>query len=338
MIFPKFIKKGDTIGVTALSNGVSKDEDKIRFLNGRRKLEEKGYKVEFTDNVFTADAKGRSSDGKTRAGQFASLLEREDVSVVFSAKGGDFLVEMLEHVDFDAVRAHPKWIQGYSDNTGILLPITTKLDIATAYGCNFGDFGMKEWDTSVRRNLEILEGRTTSQTSFEMYEDGFYDKVTGLEGYRADQPVRWRNLRGEQEVTINGRLLGGCLDVLLTLAGTRYDGVADFNQKYREDGVVWFLESFDLNAEELMMGLWRLKEMGWFEHCRGIVFGRPLMFSTFTDTSYDEAVLTMLGGLDIPIIMDADIGHKEPQFVMINGAAAKIRSADGKGEASYYSL
>ncbi|SHI58058.1 S66 family peptidase [Parasporobacterium paucivorans] len=335
MIFPKHIKPGDTIAVTALSNGLSKEEDKARFQNGKKKLGEKGYKVEFTENVFTADAKGRSSDGKTRAAQLDALLRREDVSCIFSAKGGDFLVEMLEFVDFDSVRVNPKWIQGYSDNTAILFPITTKLDIATAYGSNFGDFGMQDWDVSVRRNLEILEGKTRVQTSFEMYEDGFHDKETGLEGYRTDMPVLWRNLRGEESITMQGRLIGGCLDVLLTLAGTRYDGAVEYVHKYREDGIIWYLESFDLNSEALMMGLWRLREMGWFEHCRGIVFGRPLLFSTFTDTSYDEAVLTMLGSLDVPIIMDADIGHKGPQFVMINGAIARIFSAGGKGDMVY---
>ena len=35
------------------------------------------------------------------------------------------------------------------------------------------------------------------------------------------------------------------------------------------------------------------------------------------------------------IIFDADIGHKGPQFSMINGAIAKVSSANGKGVIQY---
>ena len=39
--------------------------------------------------------------------------------------------------------------------------------------------------------------------------------------------------------------------------------------------------------------------------------------------------------LDVPVIFDADIGHKGPQFSMINGAIAKVSSANGKGVIQY---
>lgn len=335
MIFPDYIKPGQTIGVSALSDGVSKELDQIRFYHGKKQLEEQGYQVKFTDNVFTADDKGRSSEGVVRARQFQELIKDEDVSYIVSAKGGNFLVEMLEHVDFECIKKNPKWIQGYSDNTGILFPITTKLDIATAYGCNFGDFGMETWEEPVVRNLSILEGKEKVQKSFEYYEDGFFDRITGLEGYRGTEKVLWRNLRNEESIEMEGRLLGGCVDVLLNIIGTKYDGTLEFIERYKNDKIIWYLESFDLNAEELMMGLWHMKEMGWFTHTAGIIFGRPLMFSSFTDTSYEEAVQTMLGSLNVPIILDADIGHKGPQFVMINGARAKISSSKGRGEVRY---
>lgn len=47
---------------------------------------------------------------------------------------------------------------------------------------------------------------------------------------------------------MEGRLLGGCLDCLVNLVGTGYDKVAAFVEKYKEDGIIWFLESCDLNV------------------------------------------------------------------------------------------
>lgn len=335
MIFPKYIKPGDKIGVTAPSNGITDEIKKKRFGQGEIHLNQKGYQIEFTENVFTADERGCSSDGRTRAEQFNRLIKKDSVSAIFSAAGGDYLMEMLEFVDFEAIRNHPKWIQGYSDNTGLLYPITTKCDIATVYGFHFSDFGMEEWQTIVKRGLGILEGKEKIQHSYDFFESERHEYSSGLEGYFADEKVYWKNGRNEDEIVVRGRLLGGCLDVISFLTGTRFDGTLEYIEKYKDDGILWFLESFDMNDTVLITNLWRLKEMGYFKYASGFVFGRPCMYNTWIGQSYEKAVLSILGDLDVPVIFDADIGHKGPQFSMINGAIAKVTSAKGKGVIEY---
>ena len=335
MIFPDYIKKGDIIGVTAPSSGVV-DELKIkRFQNGVSNLKKEGYEVVFTDNVFTADKRGCSSSGQTRAKEFGNLIKDDNVRAVVSAGGGDYLMEMLDYIDYEQVKANPKWIQGYSDNTGLIYPITTKCDIATIYGFNFSDFGMGEWERSVTDGLKILEGTKLTQESFEYHEDSWHDSVTGLEGYARDKKVKWKNYNGVKSVEVSGRLLGGCLDVITFLAGTKYDGTLEFAEKYKEDGILWYLESFDMNDVVLITSLWQLKQLGYFKYASGFVFGRPLMYNTWIEQSYEEAVMSILGDLDVPIIFDADIGHKGPQFSMINGAKAVVKSEGGKGVITY---
>ena len=120
MIFPKYIKKNDTIAVTAPSNGIT-DEIKIkRFNKGVEQLKNRGYNVEFTDSVFKADKRGVSNTAKIRAGEFNRLFDKNEVTGIISAAGGDYLMEMLEYVDFEKIKANPKWVQGYSDNTGFV--------------------------------------------------------------------------------------------------------------------------------------------------------------------------------------------------------------------------
>lgn len=331
MRYPEFLKKGDKIGITAPSDGNRKETDFIRLDNGKDKLTRLGFPVEETPDVRKSE-KGRSADGKTRAKELMSLVENLEIKAVFSAKGGDFLCEMLPHLDYEKISRNPKWYQGFSDNTGLLFPITTKCDIATIYGNNFNDFGMGEWHEAVINNFEILKGNLLTQESFVSYEDAFYDKVTGLEGYHEDKPVEWKHTGNASEMMMKGRLLGGCLDVLIDLIGTKYEDVAGFNERYAKDGVLWFLESFDLGSEALTRALWHLKEAGWFSKANGFIFGRPCMFNTFTDTGYGEAVLSVLGELDKPVIFGADIGHKPPQFTMINGAYGTVWCADGRGK------
>jgi muramoyltetrapeptide carboxypeptidase LdcA involved in peptidoglycan recycling len=334
MIYPRFIEKGDMIGIAAPSDGNRKETDFIRLDYGKKKLDDKGFTVIETAHVRNSD-KGRSTDGKTRARELENLILSDEVKWIISAKGGDFLVEMLPHLNLELLRFNPKWIQGYSDNTGITFTITTNCNIATIYGCNFNDFGMEQWHKSIVNNLDLIMGKNPIQYSFDYYEDGFYDRVTGLEVYRMDKPVYWRNINSSSGIKMTGRLLGGCLDVLLNLVGTKYDNTVNFINQYKEDGILWYLESFSLNSEALTRGLWQLKEAGWFETARGFIFGRPAFFDVDSYIPYDEAVLSVLEELNVPVILDADIGHKAPQMTMVNGAIATMVSNEGKGTVTF---
>ena len=104
-----------------------------------------------------------------------------------------------------------------------------------------------------------------------------------------------------------------------------------------------------MDFERMMDVLWKLKELGYFETVRGFIFGRPLFYKPafiperdeagekvyYPD--YSEALLERLSEYSVPIIMDADIGHKGPQMVMLNGMKARIESKDGKGRLIYKS-
>ncbi len=334
MIYPEYIKEGSAIGVTAPSDGNKKDTDFVRLDYGKEQLRKRGYEVIETEHVRTSE-KGRSTDARTRTKELEELINNDMVKWIISAKGGDFLLEMLPFVDFECIKANPKWIQGYSDNTGLTYTITTNCDMATLYGCNFNDFGMEVWHKTIEVNLQLAEGKINAEHSFDQYEDGFYDRVTGLEGYRLEKPVYWRNLWDENEINLSGRLLGGCLDVLLYIVGTRFDQTKEFIEKYKDDGILWYLESFALESEALTLGLWQLKEAGWFQYTKGFVFGRPAFYNPDSEISYDEAVLSVLEEFHVPIILDADIGHKAPQMTMVNGAMAAIHSKDGKGTVKF---
>ena len=340
MRYPKYFTTGKIIGVTATSDGVSDELDKKRFENGKANLAHRGYDVIFTDNVFSADEKGRSSSGKQRGKEFNELLAKENLCGIIAAKGGNFLNEMLEYVDFERIRKEPKWFQGYSDNTGLVHAITTMCDVASVYGSNFGEFGMEKWHESVDNNLGVLEGRVKNQKNFLKYQAELSERVTGLEGYECDTDVFWkidkRTAKVKNEVKFSGRLLGGCLDVLIFLQGTGYDCTEEFIEKYKEDGIIWYLESYDLSGEIIMMFMWKLKECGWFKYTKGVMLVRPLFYKDFTGTDYEEAIMYALGDLDVPVIFDCDFGHRGPRMTMINGALAGVKCGkDGKGQITY---
>lgn len=341
MRYPEWLKKSDVIGVTAVSDGVDDELDIKRFENAKHNLSTKEIDIRFTDNVFKKEKYGKSSDGKTRWEELKNLFESEEVSCIISAKGGNFLNEMMKYIDYDLIKNNPKWFQGYSDNTWLVNSITTKCDIATIYGSNFGEFGMEKWHTSVSDNFDILSGKAKRIESFDMYQDGFGERITGLEGYADEKKSIWKCMKeGESSsttgsVTMEGRMLGGCLDVLMYIQGTEYDAVNEFVEKYKDDGIIWYLESFAYDSENLMMDLWKLKELGWFKYTKGFVFGRPLFFTEGLYESYEETVNYVLKELNVPIIFDSDIGHKGPRMTIVNGAMAKVGCDNGKGYIEY---
>lgn len=330
MIYPKFLDSGSTIGIMAPSDGIKKEIDYIRLDNGIEQFKKRGYKIIESSRVRQSN-QGRSGSVAQRIQDLEGLYQKGEVDLIIAAKGGNFLMELLPEIDFDMIKNNPKWFQGFSDNTNLNFTITTNLNMATVYGCNFKDFGMEKWHEALVNNIDILSGKEIIQTSFSYYEDKYYDYITGLDGYVEGKPVHWRNITEKLGDTITGRMLGGCLDVLISLAGTKYDKTVEFVSRYEKEGILWYLESYGLNSADLSIGLWQLKEAGWFKHVKGFVFGRPAFFEEEMGITYDEAVLSVLGELQVPIFMDGDIGHKAPQFTVINGSLGTVTCKEGRG-------
>lgn len=333
MMYPDFLKQGQSVGVTAPSDGNRKPMDFERLELAGERLREMGVPVVETANVRQSDGRGRSSTKEDRASQLMELFQNPEVRYIVLAKGGDFLMEALPLLDFDEISRHPKWIQGFSDNTFLTYTIATSCRIATVYGNHFNDFAMRPWHPAVEGNFDFIQGHVVVQNTFDYYEDDFYDREAPTDGYREDCPSRqYAILDGEETraARMEGRLLGGCLDVLLNLVGTSFDRTKEFIRDYKEDGILWYMESFSLDSGSLTRGLWQLKNAGWFDTARGFVFGRPCLFESDTGHNYREAVEVVLSELHVPIVFEADIGHKAPQFTVINGAYGVWEYEDGK--------
>ena len=238
---------------------------------------------------------------------------------------------MLPHLDFSIIRENPKWIQGYSDPTGLLYTITTNLDVATIYGDNFSSFGMNPWHQSLENNLEIIKGNIIKQRSFDKYEKDYTTYKRGDEAYNLTNKVYWENLRKEKEIRVTGRIIGGCLDIINDLFGTRFDKTKEFIQKYKSDGIIWYFDICELTSEQIIRTFWKLKDNGWFQYTKCIMIGRVAKEVSYYTISTKEAIEHSLKELNIPIIINVDIGHVSPRMTIINGAIATIISKDGKG-------
>ncbi len=330
MIYPKFLEKGTVIGVPAPSSGAYTQLNVNRFNNAKLKLEEMGYKCILSENI-EKNIKARSSTAIKRAQEINKMFESKEINFIMCACGGEFLVEILPYVDFNKIVKNPKFVQGFSDPTGLLFPITTKYDIATIYGNNFGEYGAEKYYRNITENLEILKGNILPQKNYEFYEDERTEMITGLEGDNLTHKVEWKVLNAK-DVHIKGRIIGGCIDIILELAGTKYDGTSNFVNKYKDDGIIWYFDNCELSKEELIRTLWKFNELEYFKYTKGIVFGRNGIEISCLDYSMEEALKdSAIYKLQVPIIYDADFSHKSPCLTIINGAIVNIDCEGGNG-------
>ena len=334
MRYPEKLAIGNTIGICAPSDGISEPE-KIEKLNKAIKnLEQMGYKVIETESVRKS-VRGRSADAKKRAEEFMGLWKNDEVKLILYAGGGDFLMEMLDELDFeDLKKFSPKWTQGFSDITTISFALNTICDIPSVYCDAVKDYAMKPLYRNLEDSFKIMSGENVIQNSFEKHADGKEDNEDYT--YNLTKDTKWNNLKKEKEIIIRGRALGGCLDCIDTLIGTKYDLVADYIKRYKKDGILWFLECFEMNTPQFQRILWKMKNAGYFKNCNGIIFGRPFIMREDYGITANQAIIDAIGELNIPIITEADLGHIPPQLAMISGAILKVASKDGKGTLETY--
>ncbi|HPW52763.1 MAG TPA: LD-carboxypeptidase [Erysipelotrichaceae bacterium] len=338
MRYPAFLKKGDTIGLIAPSFGVFGYPYEDRFDNAYKKFSNLGYRIKEVEHLRGAE-KCRSTTDEQRAREFMEMYLDVDTDFIFSVAGGELMMTMLPYIDFETLgHAKPKFVMGYSDNTNLTFTLPILADTAAIYGSNFGSFGMRNWHQSLQQSYDLITGSRLKFESYESYEIVDLSKEEGkaLCGYNLTEEVLYKSLSGERKVEMTGRLIGGCLDILLMLCGTKFGQVNDFLEKYKEDGFIWYLESYDLNVLAQSRGLWQLKQAGWFKYCKGILYGRTENKEDIFDYTFEDALKENLTDLNCPVIYDCDIGHLPPSWPIISGAVAKFVFEDGKAAIEYY--
>ena len=334
MIYPKFLEKNNNIFVICPSDGSNDESKKTKYLNAKKYFESIGYNIKLSDNIFNS-RNARSASGEKRGIEVNNAFKNKDNDFILCATGGEFLVECLDYVDYDIINNNPKYLAGFSDPTGLLYSITTKLDIATIYGANFSPFGSDKLYKCHEDFIKLITGKCFSFDSYPLYEEERLEKVTGLEGYNLTEKVVYKTLN-KNDVNVTGRIIGGCFDIINELAGTKYDGYNSFIDKYKSDGIIWYFDNCEQTLEEVIRILWKFNTLGYFKYCKCIIFGR---FGVVSSNIYSDVKScledSILSKLNIDVIYDADVSHKAPCLPIINGSIATVKFKNGKCNISY---
>lgn len=334
MRYPKYLPEHGTIGFVAPSFGCNIEPYHSAFDNAQKKFKELGHKLDLGPNCYEEKGIGISNTPQACGKELTEYYCSTENDVLISCGGGELMCEILDYVDFEKIKsAEPKWYMGFSDNTNMTFLLATLCDTASIYGPCAAAFGMEPWHESLEDAYQLLQGTKKTISGYELWEkEGLKDEEHPLLPYHVTEKKELKTfLPGEKEAVVEaqvhmeGRLLGGCMDCLVNLLGTKYDKVADFAERYKDEGIIWFLESCDLNVMAIRRAVWQMKHAGWFSFVKGFIIGRPLVFGQeLMGLDAYHAVVDLLEEFQAPIIMDADIGHLPPMMPLICGSYAHV--------------
>lgn len=345
MRYPKYLSEHGTIGFVAPSFGCDTEPYRTAFLHAQKRFRALGHTLDLGPNCYVGKGIGISNTPQACGEELTEYYCSGQNEVLISCGGGELMCETMEHVDFARIReAEPKWYMGFSDNTNMTFLLATLCDTASVYGPCASAFGMEPWHESITDAYEMLRGLREQVHGYPMWErEGQKDEEHPLAPYQVTEPKELvtflpkdgglRRAGADESVAVEGRLLGGCMDCLVNLLGTRFDGVAEFTERYREDGIVWFLESCDLNVMAIRRAVWQMKNAGWFSHVKGFLIGRPLAFGQeMMGLDQYHAVCDLVEEFGVPVIMDADLGHLPPMMPLICGSYANVQAVGNEIE------
>ena len=198
--------------------------------------------------------------------------------------------------------------QGASDTSQLSYLLTTKYDLATLTGFNAKGYDSAVMEKDQLTNFEFMKGNLLIQKS---YHD------------RTDYSIN-----GDFESS--GVIIGGCLDVIRFLFGTKYDDTRKFINKYKDKKIIWYFDIFAMGSVDVYLTLLQMKNLGYFKYSDTFIFGSVLFPKVECELEYKNIYEMALGNKNI--IVDANIGHIRPRFTILNGSLATVTYKNNEWE------
>ena len=333
MIKPRRLRRGSRVAAVSLSWG-GPGVFPHRYAAGKRQLQEE-FGVVVTETAHALrEPEWLARNPRARADDLMAAFADPAVDGIISTIGGSDSIRLLPYLDLSVIRANPKVFLGYSDTT-VTHCVCHKAGLVSFYGPSFmagfaENGGMFPYLVdSVRRTLFDSEplGRLPPNGEGWTVEHLEWEDPNNQSVRRRLNPCTgW--VFHQQEGVIEGRLFGGCVEVLDWLRGTPVFPPAD-----SLDGAVLFLEtSEEAPPPEMLRQFVRsLAAMGCLEPLAGVLLGRPggpidpAAFPAYADTLC-RTVREEYGLAELPIVSNLDFGHTDPMLVLPLGVRLRIDS------------
>jgi muramoyltetrapeptide carboxypeptidase len=289
MIKPPKMIRGDGIGVIAPAGPVTPSE----LQPGITTLESEGYPV-FQGNYLYQREGYLAGHDDERLEDLHTMFQRDEIKAIICARGGYGSLRLLDWIDFELIKRHPKIILGYSDVTALLLALFRETGLVTFHGPM-----VKDCTKNDLKNLASFFRLVRDDVPFEM----------DLETSQVHNPA-----------VVKGPLLGGNLSLVVSLIGT------PFEPSFQ--GALLFIEDRREPIYRIDRMMTQLRLCGVLREISGLLVGQ---FDEDGDTAaVRDLMIERVSDFDIPVICDLPFGHGQDNITLPIGLTATLDPEKGR--------
>lgn len=276
------VPTGAGISVVAPASFARQD----RIDDGVKALRALGFEPKFGEHALRRGPLFFAGTPEERIADLHAAFADAETQMVMSLRGGYGSNYLLERLDLELIRKHPKPFFAYSDLTGTQLYLLDRVGLPVFHGPMLAaDFYLEDGVHLPSFNAALAGEEYT---------------VGAAEGMRTLKPGR-----------ATGVLYGGCLSILVSLLGTEWEP--------QTKGKLLFVEDVGAKPYQVDRMLWQLRKAGKLEGVSGIVFGEMLDCASpgAEPDLLEKTILNALGDFDGPIAFGLRSGHVSRQNVTL---------------------
>ncbi|WP_215084605.1 LD-carboxypeptidase [Exiguobacterium sp. s78] len=303
---PKKLVDGSHVRLVAPASSLSTVEMKI--IDGAiQTLESLGLRVSISQHARAVNPFG-SSDPELRVADLHAAFADPNVDAILCVRGGFSTNELVDLLDYELIRTHPKILCGFSDITALSHAILTNTGLVTYSGPMLRAFRDRDAYTI----------------------DYFKQVLFGTDPVTIKPSVHWRDTDRGHVITLpnkgpillssgqaSGRLLGGNLCTLNLLQGTPH--FPDLR-----DTILFLEDDYEVHPATFARDFASLMAQPGAETIRGIVFGRFQLATKMTE-EHLRYLISLYPVLEhVPVLANVDFGHTSPLFTFPIGGQVEL--------------
>lgn len=276
------------IGLIAPAGPAMLDEDAAR-----QWLRARGHELRVFPGVGEREGY-LAGDDQVRLKDLHDAFADPEIDGILCLRGGYGSPRLLDSIDFDLIRRHPKPFVGYSDITALHLAINRYAGLVTFHGpmLNADLLGNKQQPTESSL-FSLLSGH--AQAGAVLHHP---------DGYRLAALVPG---------SASGRLLGGNLSMICATVGTPYE--------IDSAGAILFIEDVNEPLYRVDRLLTHLRLAGKLQALNGVLVGD---FAGVDDQALASLLKQTFEPLGIPVLSGWRSGHCDPNLTLPLGARVRL--------------
>ncbi|WP_139668287.1 LD-carboxypeptidase [Pseudomonas sp. F16(2018)] len=289
-LLPKALPDNARFAIVAPAGPARLDTDKAR-----RWFEDRGQQCRIYPGVLQADGYLAGSD-EQRLRDLHDAFSAPDIDAILCMRGGYGSMRLLDRIDFELIRRHPKPLVGYSDITALHSALNRHTGMLAFHGAML--------------NADLLGGKLEPTVS------SLFGQLRGRlgAGDAIDHPAAFA-LTSVVSGVASGRLVGGNLSLLGTTLGT----LAEVDTR---DSIL-FIEDVNEPLYRVDRLLTQLRLVGKLEGVRGVLVGD---FAGITVAAMTPLLLDIFGPLGVPVLAGWRSGHCDPNVCLPLGAQVRLEA------------